>query len=150
MAESRCELRALGASASARRVQWAVIRRIGWRARALLRRESARLRTGRKKANGQSRACAQTAYAAELAAHACSRPAAAVLVYDRFATNFRCLTYGMCRYAALAHGALRSRDGVDSLRSFALQRSSNARSPCASAMGLPPSPTSMAWRRLKN
>ena len=36
--------------------------------------------------------------------------------------HFRCLTYGMCRYAALAHGALRARDGVDSLRPIASQR----------------------------
>ena len=70
----------------------------------------------------------------------------------------------MCRYAALAHGALRARDGVDSLRTEAVRIVkieyfkglwSNARSSCASAMGLPPSlthppRTSMAWRRPKN
>ena len=64
--------------------------------------------------------------------------------------NLRALTYGMCRDAALAHGALRARDGVDSLRQCALQRSNNAFSSCASAMGLPPSLTSMAWWRPKN
>eukprot|EP00964_Phaeocystis_antarctica_P161966 scaffold135270_cov181-Phaeocystis_antarctica.AAC.1 len=64
--------------------------------------------------------------------------------------KIRALTYGMCRYAALVHGALRARDGVDSLRQCALQRPSNAFSSCASAMGLPPSPAGMAWRRPKN
>ena len=64
--------------------------------------------------------------------------------------NQRLLTYGMCWNAALVHGALRARDGVDSLRQCALQRPSNAFSSCASAMGLPPSPAGMAWRRPKN
>ena len=51
--------------------------------------------------------------------------------------------------------AVGARHGVDSLRPFALQRSSNARSSCASAIHEhpPPSPTAherMAWRRPKN
>ena len=69
--------------------------------------------------------------------------------------KFRCLTYRNARYAALAHGALRARDDVDSLRPFALQRSSKQR-PLSSlvciaighlSLWAPPSPTSMAWRR---
>ena len=44
----------------------------------------------------------------------------------------RCLTYRKARYAALAHGALRARDGVDSMRPCALQGSNNALSSCAS------------------
>ena len=48
------------------------------------------------------------------------------------AAMVRCLTYRKARYAALAHGALRARDGVDSMRPCALQGSNNALSSCAS------------------
>ena len=68
------------------------------------------------------------------------------------------LSYGTYHRAALGHGALRARAGVDSLRPFASQRLSNARSPCASVMGLHPESGNakvlvrpcLLWARCKN